>query len=190
MREVAPGTKKPDAPLARCVGSRQEPAHRTSEKRPARHNDTMGLCWYFDSMSKGQIKLGGFYTSFAEITIEMNSETVLRWVRSRNPQTIYPQATKKSSLKQNLSHLFPVFSPTGASRCAYGTPVRDTGPVFSVLEQNAQESTISLVAFITPRLSACNARKEHPKRLTSDPMSCLSTFPAKIPSTFRISKPK
>jgi hypothetical protein len=49
----------------------QEPAPRTTEKRPARHEDTIFLCWYFIHLSKRAImKLGGFTYAFAEKPIQ------------------------------------------------------------------------------------------------------------------------
>ena len=128
--EASPEIKKPDAPLARCVGSRQEPAHRTSEKRPARHNDTMGLCWYFDSMSKGQIKLGGFYTSFAEITDENELEIRFRWqTEPESADNLSPCHEKVKPQSGAILIFFRIFPSPGPSRCTCGKPVRETEPI-------------------------------------------------------------
>ena len=47
--------------------------------------------------------------------MKMSLESIPRWVRSRNPQTIYPQAAKKSSPETRpISSFFRFFSTTAA----------------------------------------------------------------------------
>ena len=86
----------------------------------------MGLCWYFDSMSKGQIKLGGFYTSFAEITDE--NELGIRFPLECGAgvhRQFIPCPAKSQATIRCHSIFFRIFLPTGQSRCAYGKPVRE-----------------------------------------------------------------
>ena len=65
--------KKPDdSPYALCEGPAKKPAPETTEKRPARHEDTIFLCWHFFSGAKEHIELGRFTHNFAEITDEMS----------------------------------------------------------------------------------------------------------------------
>ena len=65
--------KKSRTPPHTCIyRSRQEPASETTEKRPARHEDTNLLAEIFRFRSKRLVKgeLGGFIYAFAEITVE------------------------------------------------------------------------------------------------------------------------
>ena len=63
-------------PMRVRVGPTKNLLQRRTEKRPARHKDTMVPCWYFNLWSKRAILiLGRFTRTFAEITDVMSSET-------------------------------------------------------------------------------------------------------------------
>ena len=69
--------KKPDESPRENVGSAKNPLPETTEKRPARHEDTIGLagCISFSGSKRACLKFGGFTFSFAEITDVMSSES-------------------------------------------------------------------------------------------------------------------
>ena len=61
------------------VGPTKNLLQRRTEKRPARHKDTMVPCWYFKSLEqKSNLILGRFTRTFAEITNEKSLESGIK----------------------------------------------------------------------------------------------------------------
>ena len=117
--------------MRECAGPTKNPIPR--RKRNVQQGIRIQCsCWYFVlGIKRNRLKLGRFAHSFDEILLKMSLESVLRWQRRRNPQTIYPHVMKKSSPNPVPFSFFPFFPLPGPSRRAYGTLVRETGPGFS-----------------------------------------------------------
>ena len=93
------GQKSRTLPRASYYRSRQEPVPETTEKRPARHEDTMLLAGLFRTLEqKDLIKLGWFSYAFAEITDVMNTEMDFRRIGIQFQITIYTMQQEKQAI--------------------------------------------------------------------------------------------
>ena len=91
-------------PMRVRVGPTKNLLQRRTEKRPARHKDTMVPCWYSNLWSKRAILiLGRFTRTFAEITNEMSLELTLANRREPFQRVIYIVSRKSQAC-------FPLFS--------------------------------------------------------------------------------
>lgn len=100
---------KPD--VSPCVSVRVRPRtpiqrQQRNAQQKRRHNAPAGIS---NSESKEKLNLVGVSRSFDEIRLKMSLDADPRWLRSRNPQTIYPQVARKSSLKPGIFRLFSIF---------------------------------------------------------------------------------
>ena len=85
---------------------------------PSKTRRQNGPCWYFVHLGKrADSETWSVYTSFAEIRLKMSLEAILRWLRSRNPQTIYPHAARKSSRKPGIFRHFSTFPREHTRSC-------------------------------------------------------------------------
>ena len=96
--------KKPDDSRTRVRRSRQEPVPETTEKRPARHKDTMVPCWCISFQEQKSISnLAGFLTLLLKQPLKRAWNQITTWVDTRSKRQYNPNMEKVKPFSIHLS---------------------------------------------------------------------------------------